>query len=246
MGLEAEILEQLNKQKANSTDTSEFNIALAAAPFVGLVNLPLALVIGVIGVAGAAAKEKKDFAEAVMPDEWLQSVAASTEVSPTGLAFLSKRIAKNGHITISDALKFVEIENDIEAAKKRAAYIDEAKQRSGAKSILLRAKKECGSLIDQKTIDSALELMNLGKTIVGSFVGALKGVGAFGMGNESEKKDEPCPEAICFVARAESVKCPVCHHINDSLLGDPRGKKCECGGCGITFKISAEAEPEIE
>ena len=243
MGLEADIIAQLNEQKASKSDTSEFNIALAAAPFVGLVNLPLALVIGVIGVAGAAAKEKKDFSEAVMPDEWLNSVAASSEVSPTGLAFLSKRIAKNGHITISDALKFVEIENDIEAAKKRSAYVAEAKQSSGAKAILLRAKKECGTLIDQKTIDSALELMNLGKTIVSSFVGALKGVGVFGASND---KPESYPEAICFVARAESVKCPVCQHINDSLLGDPRGKECECGGCGIRFKISAEAEPEIE
>lgn len=243
MGLETHIIEELQKQRNASIDACDLAWVVAAAPFIGVVNLPLAVVITVISAAGAAAADKKNLSDTVMPDEWLQSVAASSEVSPAGLAFLSKIIAKNGHVSISDALKFVELENEIEANKGRDAAKAEAKKAYGAKSILERAKRECGSLIDQNTIDSALDIMKLGGNIVGSMVSALKMAGA------NFSKIEPSntiPEALKFIARAESVECPLCNHINMSLLGDPRGKECECSGCNEIFKVSAEALPVIE
>ncbi len=116
--------------------------------FLALVNLPLAIVVVVISMAGSLLKEGKSLSSEQMPDDWLKAVSESDQVSKEGLAFLSKKIARQGHITVSDGIKFIEIEKESSASKKKEAYIAKGKDLAGAKAIIDKAKKECGNLLD--------------------------------------------------------------------------------------------------
>lgn len=95
------------------------SILESVSPFLVFINLPLAITAGATGLAIDAISKKKNLKSAMMPDEWLKQVAESPYVSEKGLAFLKKSLGDNESISVSDALIFLEIENEHEKESKQ-------------------------------------------------------------------------------------------------------------------------------
>lgn len=95
------------------------SILESVSPFLVFINLPLAITAGATGLAIDAISKKKNLKSAMMPDEWLKQVADSPYVSEKGLAFLKKSLGDNESISVSDALIFLEIENEHEKESKQ-------------------------------------------------------------------------------------------------------------------------------
>lgn len=86
--------------------------------------------------------------EAAMPDDWLGAVAELEVVSPTGLNFLSKALAKKGWVSVAEAVEFISKEEKLlEAAKSRKA-IEQKSRQQGASQLLARAERERPGTLD--------------------------------------------------------------------------------------------------
>lgn len=111
-------LRQAVLDAAAQTDTSTgWRLLQGLGPMVAVLNLPLALVLGLSGVAGEAYSQRKDLSEARMPDEWLGKVADTPEASQEGVAHLARRLADKGFVSVNDALEWLSIEEQ-QAEKK--------------------------------------------------------------------------------------------------------------------------------
>lgn len=95
------------------------SILESVSPFLVFINLPLAITAGATGLAIDAIAKKKSLKSEMMPDEWLKQVAESPYVSENGLAFLKKSLKGKESISVSDALIFLEIENEHEKELKK-------------------------------------------------------------------------------------------------------------------------------
>jgi len=103
-----------------------------------------------------------------MSDEWLEQVSNSKDVSQDGLAFLHKKLSKQGYITGSDAKKWLEIERDEAEKQSTKNRIKNLSHEKGATALLARANKECGSMLNFDIITKGLNLasksiFNVGK-----------------------------------------------------------------------------------
>ena len=110
LSLEEVIEQEVIERKANGIKYSEYDLAAKVAPFMLLVNLPLGVIftLGSLILSSYDKKEKLD--NVLMPDSWLKKVAESSKISATGLNFLAIKLQKNGSITVSDAIRFLETE----------------------------------------------------------------------------------------------------------------------------------------
>lgn len=104
-----------NKEESAKKGISVGSVLESISPFLIIINLPLAITAGATGIALEAIKKNKNLKTTKMPDEWLEKVAQSSTVSEKGLKFLRKRINDNNFITVSEALTFLDIENEHEA-----------------------------------------------------------------------------------------------------------------------------------
>lgn len=95
------------------------SILETVSPFLVFINLPLAITAGATGLALDSISKKKNLKTTMMPDEWLKQVAESPHISQKGLAYLKKSLNKNDSISVSDALVFLEIENEHEKELKK-------------------------------------------------------------------------------------------------------------------------------
>ena len=95
------------------------NILESVSPFLVFINLPLAITAGATGLAIDSIAKKRNLKTTMMPDEWLKQVAESPHISKKGLAFLKKSLNNNESISVSDALIFLEIENEHEKELKQ-------------------------------------------------------------------------------------------------------------------------------
>lgn len=132
-------------------DQTGWRLLQGLGPMVAILNLPLALVLGLSGIVGEAYSRHQDLSEARMPDDWLAQVANAPEVSQKGLVHLAKCLADAGFISVKDAMDWLAIEEEVAHAKQ----VQNEQQLSGAQALLARAKKECGSLLDPGIVDRA-------------------------------------------------------------------------------------------
>lgn len=168
MSLSQEIINKV-KEKDNQEKGKLWIIVGAISPFVAGISLPLAITVGVVAYTMEAIENKENLDNQNMPDQWLKDVSESKDVSPKGLAFLSKQVSKKGFVTVNDALKFLDIEKEVEN-KNRENNIENNEYLDGAKSLLLRAQKECKGLINPETLNSGFlkikKSIDLKKTII--------------------------------------------------------------------------------
>lgn len=136
---------------AEANNSTGWRLLQGLGPMVAVLNLPLAIVLSLSGAAGEAYSSHKDLSEAKMPDDWLGQVASSPEISQEGLAFLARRLAEKGAVSVRDAVDWLGIEEE-QAKKKRE---ESEKQLPGAQALLARAEKDCGKLLEPDLIDRA-------------------------------------------------------------------------------------------
>lgn len=123
----------------NAKRTSPLNVwkALeAASPFLTMVNLPVAVVVGVVGIAGDSLSKGKELDRKRMPDSWLNKVAKA-KTSEEGLFFLSQALKIKGYVSVSEAFTFLEIE-------KKYNHLTEEKEldkTNGAEAILSKFER---------------------------------------------------------------------------------------------------------
>lgn len=123
----------------NAKRTSPLNIwkALeAASPFLTMVNLPVAVIAGVVGIAGDSLSKGKELDNKRMPDSWLHKVAKA-RTSEEGLFFLSQALKTKGYVSVSEAFTFLEIEKKY----NHVAEDKETDKGNGAEAILSKFEK---------------------------------------------------------------------------------------------------------
>jgi hypothetical protein len=127
---------------------------------VAMFNLPVALLIITGGELLSILEKNSNLNESRMSDEWLEQVSESKNVSQEGLAFLAKKLSKQGFVSGTDAKKWLEIER--KEAEKLAVRknTNDSKNNKGATALLTRAKKECGVLVDLDLLSSGLDLVS--------------------------------------------------------------------------------------
>lgn len=157
MSIENEIIAavQAEKNRINDKAVSRSDSLAFAASITAFFNPPLAL--SLIGLAASAhitdsILAGKDLKKTKMPDKWLKKVSESQAVSDEGLKFLSKRVKNGGSVTVSDAIKFLEIESPKEKPAKVTLEYS-----AGAQALLDRAKTDLPSLIDFRLVSDKID-----------------------------------------------------------------------------------------
>jgi hypothetical protein len=141
---------------------------------IGTANIPLGLMLCVGMQAHDAVRNHKSDIETPMPDEWLQEASESPDVSSKGLAHLAKCLDRQGFVSVRDAKEWAKIEENEAKAKADKEDRHSRLQGDGAKALLLRAKRECPSLLSNLDFDRALDGIRQGGKAATSFAATLK------------------------------------------------------------------------
>lgn len=121
-----------------------------------MASFPVGVTIALVGIVGGVLESKLAASKERMPDEWLGQVAEATSVSQEGLAFLAKRLASAGFVSVQDALDWLVFEE----AHAKALASRQAVQEPGAAALLKRAKAECGVMLEEPSmIDVAVSTL---------------------------------------------------------------------------------------
>lgn len=160
MSLEDVIKNEVEDRKKNGTSLNEYDLVTVIAPFFILVNPPLFIVVTICAEIVACYKRKGQLDESKMPDKWLKNVAESDKVSKDGLEFLGKRLAKNGYISVSDSIKFLDIEKSVADKAKQASEKTEALADEGAVLLLEKANSVCDGMF-KSAVDSWKKSVNI-------------------------------------------------------------------------------------
>lgn len=162
------------KRKAGDLDTLAVAEALgiAAVVFGPAVILPAALIAGTVGVLDKIKPNHPEARRRHMPDTWLAQVANWEDASVEGSRFLRKLLAKQGHITVHQAVQWLEIE------RKNALSVAQEQQRKahlrqpGAAALL--AVDDAPGVVEQvlaKAADSVKGGINMASTTFERLVG---------------------------------------------------------------------------
>jgi hypothetical protein len=158
-GMLREAVLKAASETGNENGSGKWALLDGLAMFVSMANLPLGIVLMLTGVVGGvvegSAAGVRNLSESKMPDEWLGQVALANGISQEGLAFLARCVAKNGCVTVADALEWCDIEED--QAKKKAQLADN--ETLGAVALLQRARSECGALLEPSALDRAVDAL---------------------------------------------------------------------------------------
>lgn len=98
-------------------------------------------------------------------DEWLGAVAGLPRVSKKGLRHLSDAIADKGWVSVREAMRFVEIEQKVQAAQMAEAEAEERRSSAGAAMLLARAERELPGTIG-RIADGAKDLAEAATAMV--------------------------------------------------------------------------------
>lgn len=121
MNIEKEILDIVEKKKSvidNKEKHSELMIDIGTTLLAFLpVALPVSLSLMAGGFIYSALEKNKNLNETSMPDEWLNLVSESGNISKTGVNYLARKAEKKGFVSVKEAITFLEIEKTEEAKK---------------------------------------------------------------------------------------------------------------------------------
>lgn len=146
---------KIKKEQGEIYSSSE--LMADVAPFFFFVNPPLAVIFTLSGLIMTAYNKKERLDQTYMPDSWLKDVSTSDNISPKGLSFLAGKLKKNGVVSVSDAIKFLEIEEKVKRDTAEALMKEEklnaCSNAEGALSILEKANVQSDGLYNT-TIES--------------------------------------------------------------------------------------------
>ncbi len=167
----SEMEENALKQKQPNITYDTLDMIALATTFI---NPPIGIALGLATMVGSgleeSSKNKKKLSERRMPDSWLKEVSESNILTDEGLAFLTKCINKKGYVSIEDALKYIDLENELAKKVAREKEKKALLQNDGVVSILKQAENRLGNNylndISKNIIDESLSSIN--KTIEAS------------------------------------------------------------------------------
>ena len=158
---------QEERRKADAKDASKSSVfdmfdmaegvGLAALMFGAPILIPAALLIGTLGLVDKLKADDPEAKKRHMPDDWLGQVSDWPDASPEGLAYLSKLLAKRGHITVFQAGEWLKIEHKVAIKKAEVKEKERNVNASGASALLNRAKRDIPTLVDLNEISGALK-----------------------------------------------------------------------------------------
>lgn len=136
-------LELMVSEAKSKTDNKVFSLLEIATGFLSFVNLPLGITLTAATLAIDTLNKNKSLNNTFMDDEWLQKVSKSKSVSKEGLSFLSACLLKNNNkVSLKDALKFIDIEKDVQLRKGHTLRLGNKSSESGAQAILKKSQNE--------------------------------------------------------------------------------------------------------
>lgn len=136
-------LELMVSEAKSKTDNKVFNLLEIATGFLSFVNLPLGITLTAATLAIDTLNKNRILNNTFMDDEWLQKVSKSKNVSKEGLSFLSSCLLKNNNkVSVKEALKFIEIEKDIQFRKTETLTLKNKNSDIGAQAILKKSQDE--------------------------------------------------------------------------------------------------------
>ena len=137
----------LNKSNNSTLDT--FGAMEAIVTATAFINPPLGIVLGLATMVNSSldttSKNKRNLSDARMPDSWLKEVADSDFLSDEGLKYLTNILNKKGYVSVEDALRYVEIENEIAKKNQKLKEKEKLLENEGALSILKKAESKFGT-----------------------------------------------------------------------------------------------------
>ena len=157
--LEDKIKNEVETRKNIGSSFNEYDLVSFIAPFFILVNPPLVIVLTICCEVVACYKRKGSLDEAKMPDSWLKNVAQSEKISKEGLEFLGNKLSKNGFISVSDSIKFLDLEQTIAENIKDKEIKDSSLKNEGAILLLNKANSVCGDIF-QTTLSTFTKSMS--------------------------------------------------------------------------------------
>lgn len=136
-------LELMVSEAKSKTDNKVFNLLEIATGFLSFVNLPLGITLTAATLAIDTLNKNRNLNNTFMDDEWLQKVSKSKTVSKEGLSFLSSCLIKNNNkVSVKDALKFIEIEKDLQLRTDSKLMLKNKNSDTGAQAILRKSQNE--------------------------------------------------------------------------------------------------------
>lgn len=106
-----------------------------------------------LGAVCVPLEDKSHLKTVPMPDEWVDGVSQLPSISRQGLELLAEAIQKKGWVSIAEAIKFAEIEEqcaaEISKTEQAKTEKEKAEQSPGAIKLLARAEQELPGTIDR-------------------------------------------------------------------------------------------------
>lgn len=146
------------KKKGDTVNEYDF-LGTISACFI-LANPPIAVVLTLCACIASAIKKNASLKEQKMPDDWLKKVSESEQISKESVQFLAKKLSKNGFVSVSDALSFLEMEKDIKEKEHKKNQKVKSLNNTGAVSLLEKANKEVPGLYNA-SIDTFKKSLNV-------------------------------------------------------------------------------------
>ncbi len=148
------IIENKVKEMSEKGQTvNEYDLISTVSALFILVNPPISILIAICAGIASAVKRNASLKEQKMPDDWLKKVSESEQVSKEGTQFLAKKLSKNGFVSVSDAITFLEMEKEIKENEHKENQKVKNLNNAGAVSLLEKANKEAPGMYNN-AIDS--------------------------------------------------------------------------------------------
>jgi len=147
--IEEMIEKEVKTRQEHGEKYTQHELMADVAPFFFFVNPPLAVIFTLSGLIMSAYNKKERLDQTYMPDSWLKDVSSSDQISNEGLNFLAGKLKKKGVVSVSDAIKFLEIEEKVKketAEQSKKVQLKEHAHSEGALSILEKANQQSGGL----------------------------------------------------------------------------------------------------
>lgn len=137
----------VKEEEVKSRALSARTVLAMISPAIFFVNLPLFLLIELASYIAVAKTREKSLTDLKMPDSWLDKVSNYPDLDYDAHKYLVNKINKNGHINVSEAIHFVELQSIKEQSEEKRRYVELCvAENPGVKALLDRKVENTGSV----------------------------------------------------------------------------------------------------